>query len=1383
MKKSVRIRKAKPGETPGYKNKTKQFLQKANLGMNVTDPNSAQSVLNKIYDIAYTDLKLDTPDDVVFLDLTNRYGVDEQTALMIMQAVIAKLTEEGYRNDDALNPPANPEEETQQQQVNQDQMSAEDQEQEELAMSDFGYYDQGDDDRSYIDQYAMSGMEEDQQGQSFGGYYQDGGMTEEQQVLNQYGTPGNLPAQKPFSIEDLMAITPGIQNNPVFPDINSYIGDYGSTGWSNQNWLAKKGGSVPKLPKARLGFNLPAPIKTGYNWVNKIQPMQNLSGINRALVAPLTTGLGYGMTKLPWIGSKFQPQLNTSFTQNAYELPKVLMGEEPAAGIFTRRSEGWDDGSFLVDRLELAKEDIAAIINEATDGRSSFELSELNNYQGSQATSLYGSIGGVYPANARINTGMDDAGNTFFEISHKFKPGERTAHGFVPTGAKETTFRNRFYYGTNDTGELQVFDNAGKPLIENEFTAFQVKRPFIPSFSKTVGDSYIRDFKNPVFDQQQLDSSSAFNTMFNRTDLTGLPPTAFKDLGLGGKLYRGLEQYATGAWMPSMFGYNPIRTRAKNINQANIPTYQYTNPASQATYPLGESNYAQDINNATNYHPRLGRKGILGLALGTYVGYNAWDAFMNPCQCIDPTAPNYMELDGFGKCPCGTDVGESRVLDPSAVEVVPTAPVEEIDADTMQFLIDQGIEPTDYNYYLNQNNPYVPYEIGEDPDPGNKKKGGNVSKKKFVKRLVSIFEEGGSNEVGKGDRQDTATKDIEKMKSGFLENLKTNSNKAISAELYDKAKNHPQIMEKLMANGYKENLAEEAPIEAKWGMNINTGGYVDMGAENPLTKFISGGMETNYYEPYDIPMAQEGIQISDKAGNTKMVTEEEAEMWYEALNDNPDLSFTDLGFASDSPYMQQNQGSQGQCPPGSYWNAQYNMCVPRASVSYNPVKGPTTSGGLFRTLFPANVFNQRVYPGRNPYVTNILGNPVATDVYKSNWRGKPKKWLDIYQVPGTGNFNMTDLNAFREGLDTRGSGRGGKKDIRRAAKDMFTDAKDMFRNVQDEVQDYGESRKDNRYQKYLGDQYGEDYWYGDRGDDPYKYEADFYTQGNEAVPGTKSQKQLDKLYAKEDRGRLREARQDQRQYNRDMRQADREQAQRIRKYRRKQDFEFGGMMPMARKGFTMEDDFGADQQNQGYSNPFAPKSEQIFNNPMFQGTPFQGMSMTGTGQYANNQTVEQIQEDAEKQGQQTNEFVAVDNKSWKPVDTEAMLQSGNAIGTGILGAIQRGQMNKTNRNQLMDTTDVFNNYANKTSKDRGDWTDFGSMAGMFRYDQEGQDRSSRATYGQYGGYMEQGGTHKMFNGLNMRNSDHKHYEEDEVVYMTPEEIEQYLAAGGQIEYL
>ncbi len=54
---------------------------------------------------------------------------------------------------------------------------------------------------------------------------------------------------------------------------------------------------------------------------------------------------------------------------------------------------------------------------------------------------------------------------------------------------------------------------------------------------------------------------------------------------------------------------------------------------------------------------------------------------------------------------------------------------------------------------------------------------------------------------------------------------------------------------------------------------------------------------------------------------------------------------------------------------------------------------------------------------------------------------------------------------------------------------------------------------------------------------------------------------------------------------------------------------------------------------------------------------------------------------------------------------------------------------------------------------------------------QGSDRSSFSTYGKYGGYMAYGGFADPY------------YEEDEEVIMTPEELEQFLAAGGQVEYL
>ena len=59
------------------------------------------------------------------------------------------------------------------------------------------------------------------------------------------------------------------------------------------------------------------------------------------------------------------------------------------------------------------------------------------------------------------------------------------------------------------------------------------------------------------------------------------------------------------------------------------------------------------------------------------------------------------------------------------------------------------------------------------------------------------------------------------------------------------------------------------------------------------------------------------------------------------------------------------------------------------------------------------------------------------------------------------------------------------------------------------------------------------------------------------------------------------------------------------------------------------------------------------------------------------------------------------------------------------------------------------------------------MAGQFRFDQEGQDRSGFSSYGKYGGYMQAGGT----------------YNQGDEVYMSDEDIENFMANGGQIEYL
>lgn len=105
---------------------------------------------------------------------------------------------------------------------------------------------------------------------------------------------------------------------------------------------------------------------------------------------------------------------------------------------------------------------------------------------------------------------------------------------------------------------------------------------------------------------------------------------------------------------------------------------------------------------------------------------------------------------------------------------------------------------------------------------------------------------------------------------------------------------------------------------------------------------------------------------------------------------------------------------------------------------------------------------------------------------------------------------------------------------------------------------------------------------------------------------------------------------------------------------------------------------------------------------------------------------------------------------------------------------ERAKNARKEKDMLLDTFDPMNNVVASNQTDTGDHVDFGSKTGLYRYDQMGSDRNSRATFGnfansnaaQYGGYMQDGG-----------------YIDDEEVYMTPEELEQFLAAGGQVEYL
>jgi len=187
-------------------------------------------------------------------------------------------------------------------------------------------------------------------------------------------------------------------------------------------------------------------------------------------------------------------------------------------------------------------------------------------------------------------------------------------------------------------------------------------------------------------------------------------------------------------------------------------------------------------------------------------------------------------------------------------------------------------------------------------------------------------------------------------------------------------------------------------------LTYDQGGFVDMDAENPLVSFIYGGNETGYYEPEDLPMAQFGgvpnaSEIYNYIGNVQ-----------KNLPKNPNNTNIKTNTNTNTNNNTNTNTQNGKnCPQGYVWNATYNACIPVAQVTYNPrvVRGQS---GVFRNLAPWNPAfgyagswtKQMSLPYQlgsgNPYMGQLTGAPAARYVTKKGIFGKPKKWIDIYDV-------------------------------------------------------------------------------------------------------------------------------------------------------------------------------------------------------------------------------------------------------------------------------------------------------------------------------------------------------------------------------------------------
>lgn len=1443
MKKSVRIRKALSGETPGYYNKTAKFLQKAQMGMEVNSVSRDPQRINLIYQNVYKSLKQSVTPDLVYSQLLGEYALDQETALSMIQSALSKLSEEGYADSELMNEDTEESNAPQEQVTNNEDQSYEeeqrlsdDAEQEELAMSDEGYYDE-EEASNNTNSSLETEQDEEESAFRFGGYKkQEGGESdddysdnddlnddesEEQNILSQYNNPGKNKTKQPFSLEDLMAVTPGMQKQS-FPDLSYYMGNYVPSydSYQPQNFLpeAKQGGQLPKAQDGGILAKLNAYLSPGSKFFNKNNPITNFSGIRK--MAPVFSAIGQGMTKLPLIGSKLKPKLETTFTQNRTELFSILNGNKPKPEIFSQsgtRGTGID-GSLTANKLLLYQEDVENIVKNIEGGKSTFTYADVN-----PKAELDGLISGIYPMNSKVLSGVDDNGFKFFEIKHTFGPNEQLPYGTTPAKAKELTVKNRFYFSTDaTTGKISVFDPLGNPLSTGIKTKYDITRP-LGTTAARVGKYLTTDaglletntydkriigyeggypqrsldvteqrrmLNEPNYEIDQVpqykvtgkfgtpypnymdgpDEVKSFypgqvvlpKTLGRLREVSDIAPATLDRLTGKGKAGRLLENIGMSTWLPQFFGLgNPFRTNSRNVETMSLPTYGYRNTAMgpEIVDPAKEGSYGSDIKNAINYNYRLGLKSSLLIGGGLTLGYKTYDAIANPCQCDDQLQANYQPKDKFGNCTCGTDVGPSRTLDPTGIENT-----EEINQknltfpDSMQFLIQKGIAPTDYNYWRYRDSLNLDKSKNSFDDDFAK---GGVTKNQFIKKFTSKFQEGGSSKsssLGQGKRSDNLTNDVENKLNIFKSKIKNNSNVALTQEIYKNAQGNPQILNMLMQDGPKKNLAEEEQMQtAQYGAFVNNeqGGFVDMDSENPLVKFVYGGNETEYYEPYDLPMAQNGMNIMNQAGEQRVVADElsfdewaagekedfatthpgsnyeawkvsdQAQEEYETYEDFYGRSVYDyMQYGKKDPSIDQTNKvtTQKECGPGTVWDETYKACIPIMRYSPRVVRGQSN---FFNNVIPINPFfgyagsykkqksNPYYLDNRNPYTGQLTNPPIASYITKRGILGRPKKQLDIYNV-GSEGVDLTKLLELAEQ---------NKKNNRN--KD-FSSMNNMRINR-------GERKAERQLERGIR-----------KGmDQPLEGEITSYNES----PGRDNY--LRTLFPKKEFTRSGKSR----QYG-------------------GENMQMGGFNPFGlgngiSNGINNPNAFKPNLGPNELPNPFASTKENPYVNPLT-GQSSAVVYNPSTGAY------DETKKSENNFSQDNSKLVGVENKikNMSNIDPEAGVNAFNAGARGVLGVFDRRSNAKNERDLLLNTVDPMNLYASANELDRGDHQDFGSKSGLYRYDQQGQDRSSRATFGQYGGYMQEGGFYEEPN-----------FEEDEEVYMSPDELEQFLQLGGQVEYL
>jgi len=141
-----------------------------------------------------------------------------------------------------------------------------------------------------------------------------------------------------------------------------------------------------------------------------------------------------------------------------------------------------------------------------------------------------------------------------------------------------------------------------------------------------------------------------------------------------------------------------------------------------------------------------------------------------------------------------------------------------------------------------------------------------------------------------------------------------------------------------------------------------------------------------------------------------------------------------------------------------------------------------------------------------------------------------------------------------------------------------------------------------------------------------------------------------------------------------------------------------------------------------------------------------------------------------------NSLVAVKSRPMSNLNPEKMVNKFNAATRGTLGMINNFQDRAREHAQILKTVNPANFLSTQNATYRGNIVDAGSKTGLASYDQMGSNRNSYGTYGNFGGNKAQLGGFLADGGVNS-------YKIGDQVTMSIPDLEAFLAAGGEVDYI